>query len=199
MSKFAGAGFLISFLFALGGCAGKDFVRPGTDAFRLSQTTYSQVVQQMGEPSKIGEVLRNGKQVKSISYAYASTGGEPLEEGVIAARALAYFFYADTLVGQEFISSFKSDNSNFDEKKIDAIKKGQTTRSEAIQLMGKPSASYVPPMVKETAGEAIGYAYVTTRGGVFSGFKIFSKILRISFDDRNLVSDGDYTSSGNPG
>lgn len=191
----AALGFL--FLCVLGGCAGKDFVRPGEGAFKLGKTSYAQVVQQLGEPSKVGEVLRNERQVKSISYSYASTGGEPLEGGVIPARALAYFFYNDTLVGQEFISSFKSDNSNFDETKIAAVRKGQTTRAETIQLMGKPSAAYVPPMVKETAGEAIGYAYVATRGGVFSGFRIFAKVLKISFDDRDLVSDVEYASSGN--
>jgi outer membrane protein assembly factor BamE (lipoprotein component of BamABCDE complex) len=197
MDKFARAGLLIALLYLLSGCAGKDFVRPSADAFKLGQTTYSQVVRQLGEPGKAGDVLKNGKQVKSITYSFASAGGEALEEGVIPARALAYFFYNDSLVGQEFISSFKSDNSNFDEKKIDVIKKGQTTRSDAIQLMGRPSASYVLPMVKETAGEAIGYTYLTTRGGAFSGFKIFSKILRISFDDKNLVSDIDYATSGN--
>ena len=196
MNHLARTTLLVAFLVALGGCAGKDFVRPGEDAFKLGQTTYAQVVQKLGEPSKAGEVQKNGKQVKSATYSYASTGGEPLEEGVIPARALSYFFYNDTLVGQEFISSFKSDSSNFDEKKIDAIRKGQTTRAEAIQLMGKPSAAYVPPMVTETAGEAIGYSYVATRGGLFAGFKFFVKVLRISFDDRNLVSDVDYSSSG---
>jgi hypothetical protein len=194
MYKFLRTVFLISILFVLAGCAGRDFIRPSSDAFKLGKTTYSEIVQQMGEPSKVGNVLKNGKQMKSISYLYANTGGEPLEEGVIPARALMYFFHNDGLVGQGFIASFKSDNSNFDDTKIDRIIKGKTTRAEVIQLLGRPSASYIPPMVKETSGEAIGYAYQTTRGSAFSEYKFFSKVLKISFDDRNIVSDIDYAS-----
>jgi outer membrane protein assembly factor BamE (lipoprotein component of BamABCDE complex) len=101
------------------------------------------------------------------------------------------------LVGKEFTSSFKSDNSNFDETKIESIIKGKTTRSEVIQLFGKPSSSFIAPMVKETSGEAIGYVYNTTSGGVFSGFMFTSIILKISFDDSNVVSDIDYVVSSN--
>lgn len=189
------AGLLV-LLFVLAGCAGKDFVRPSSDTFQLGRTSYSQVLQQMGEPSKGGDSLKNDKPVKSITYVYASTGAEPLEEGVIPGRGLTYYFYNDTLVGQEFLSSFKSDNSNFDHTKVESIRKGQTTRAEVIQMLGKPTASFIAPMVKATSGEAIGYTYQTTRGGVFSGFKFFFKILRISFDDKDLASDVEYTSSG---
>lgn len=196
MVKIFRAALLVSILSLLAGCAGRDFVRPSSDAFKLGQTTYSQVVQQMGEPRRTGEALTNGQNVKSMVYSYATVGGEPLEEGVTAARAMAYYFHNDKSVGQEFISSFKSDNSNFDETKIAAIDKGKTTRAEVVQLMGPPSASLIPPMVKETSGEAIGYVYATTRGGAFSGFKIFRKVLKIAFDEGGRVSDIDYSSSG---
>ncbi len=179
------------------GCAGKDFVRPGSEDFKLGQTTYSQVVQRMGEPRRAADILKNGKNVKAVTYVYASTGGEPLEAGVTAARGLTYYFYNDTLIGQEFISSFKSDNSNFDEKRVEDIKKGQTTRADAIKLLGEPTATFIPPMVKETSGEAIGYTYQAVRGGLFSGIKNSVKVLRISFDDKGFVSDIDYTSSDN--
>jgi hypothetical protein len=181
----------------LAGCAGKDFVRPASETVKLGQTTYAQVIQQMGEPRKTGEVLKNEKNVKSATYVYASTGGEPLEEGVIPARALAYYFHNDILVGQEFLSSFKSDNSNFDESKLPELSKGKTTRAEVVQLLGRPTATFIYPMVKQTSGEAFGYTYNTTRGGPFSGFKIFTKVLRISFDEKGTISDVDYTASGN--
>lgn len=190
------AGFAAIIVSLLAGCAGKDFVRPSSEAFKLGQTTYAQVVQKMGEPRKMGDVLKNDKKVKTATYVYAATGGEPLEQGVIPARALSYYFNDDVLVGQEFISSFKSDNSNFDESKISAISKGKTTREEVIQLLGKPTASFVYPMIKQTSGQAVGYSYNTTRGGAFSGFKFFTKALRIAFDDKGVVSDIDYTSSG---
>jgi outer membrane protein assembly factor BamE (lipoprotein component of BamABCDE complex) len=189
--------FLIFVLFAFSGCSGKNFVRPNSDTFKLGQTTYSQVVQQMGDPVRTGTVLRNGKQVNSITYVYAISGGDALEEGVIPARALAYYFHSDILVGHDFVSSFKPDNSNFDESKIGSIVKGQTTRLEVVQLMGKPTAAFIPPMVKQTSREAIGYAYTTTRGSVYTGFKVFRKALNISFDEKDVVSEIDYASSDN--
>lgn len=194
MLRFISLGALLSILV---GCAGKNFVRPTSDTFQLGKTTYNQVIDRMGEPRKTGEALKNDKPIKSATYAYAATGGEPLEEGVIPARAMVYYFYNDTLVGHEFLSSFKSDNSNFDNTKIENIKKGQTSRVEVINILGKPTASFIQPMVKNTSGEAIGYTYQTTRGGVFSSFKLFNKSLRISFDEKDIVSDLDYSSSGN--
>jgi outer membrane protein assembly factor BamE (lipoprotein component of BamABCDE complex) len=179
------------------GCGGKDFVRPSPEDFKLGETTYAQVIQQMGEPRRAGDTLKNGKTVKTVTYVYASKGGEPLEADVIPARALTYYFYNDALVGQDFTSSFKSDNSNFDEKRVESIKKGQTTRAEVIKLLGEPTATFIPPMVKETSGEAIGYTYQAVRGGLFSGLKNFVKVLRISFDDKGLVLDIEYASSDN--
>lgn len=184
-------------LVALAGCAGKDFVRPAPDAFRLGETRYSQVVQQLGEPRKSGDVVRNGKTVKSITYVYASSGSEAAEAGVTPARGLTYYFYEDTLVGQEFLSSFKTDSSNFDETKVERIRKGETTRAQVIQTMGAPTASFVPPMAGPSSGETIGYSYTAASGGLFSGFKVSVKSLRVSFDDRGLVSEVDYSSAGN--
>ena len=184
-------------LVALAGCAGKDFVRPEADAFRLGETTYSQVVQQLGEPRKSGDVVKNDKTVKSITYVYASRASEPAEADVIPARGLTYYFYEDKLVGQEFLSSFKADSSNFDETRVGSIRKGETTRAQVIQTLGTPTASFVSPIAKSTAGETIGYGYTTVRGGLFSGFKMSAKSLRVSFDDRGLVSDIDYSSAGN--
>jgi hypothetical protein len=188
---------VFALLLVLAGCAGKDFVRPAPEAFKLGETRYSQVVQQLGEPRKSGDLLKNDKTVKSITYVYASAGSEPAQDGVIPARGLTFYFYEDKLVGQEFLSSFKSDSSNFDGSKVERIRKGQTTRAEVTQLLGAPTALFIPPMVKSTAGEAIGYAYQATRGGLFSGFKVSLKSLRVSFDDSGLVSEVDYTSAGN--
>jgi hypothetical protein len=186
----------ISIAIVLAGCAGRDFVRPTQEAFKLGTTTYAQIVQQLGEPRRVGTLLKNDKSLKSITYAFAATGGEPLEAGVIPARAMGYYFLNDTLVGLEFVSSFKSDNSDFDETRIAAIAKGKTTRAEVIQLLGRPSGSYIPPMVKETSGEAVGYTYIATKGGAFSGFKFFRKSLLISFNESDQVSDVEFSSSG---
>ena len=176
------------------GCAGRDFVRPSSDTFKLGQSTYSQVIAQLGEPRRVGDVMKNGKNIKTITYSYAAYG-EPLEAGVVPGRGMSYYFSDDILVGQEFRSSFKSDHSNFDDKQIDKIVKGSTTRDQVVQLLGKPTASYVSPMVKTTSGETIGYNYATLSGNLFSGLKVFQKALAVSFDATGSVSDIEFSSS----
>lgn len=185
-----------SLLLLLAACAGTNFVRPDTGTFALGRTTYAQVVQKMGEPRNVDNGLKNGKPIKTITYVYASVTGEAAEPGVHPARALGYSFYNDTLVGQEFISSYKSDSSNFDDSKVELIKKGSSTRSDVVTLMGQPTASFIAPMVKQTQGEAYGYTYQALRGNAFTGFTRYLKILRVSFDAKGVVSDIDYTSSG---
>jgi len=185
-------------LLVLTGCggAGRDFVRPSPDAVKLGETSYSQVLKQMGEPKTVGEVQRNGKNVKTAIYSYANVNGEPFEEGVNSYRGMTYFFSEDKLVGWQFTSSFKSDNTNFDETKVASIKKGESTRTDVIQLLGHPTALFIPPMVKETSGEALGYTYQAIRGGLLSGLKMNIKALRVSFDSAAVVSDIEFTSSG---
>jgi hypothetical protein len=179
----------------LSACAGKNFVRPDAAELRVGQSSYAQVLAKMGDPRNTGEVLTNGEKVKTITYVYASTGGEPLEADVIPARAQSFYFHNDKLVGQQFLSSFKADHSNFDDTKVTAIEKGKTTRAEVLQALGRPSATFVSPMVKETVGEAVGYGYQTTRGGAFSGFKFYHKALRVTFDAADRVLDVEYVTS----
>jgi hypothetical protein len=197
MRKTIETAFLYALLAVLAACAGRDFVRPSPEAFKLGQTTYAQVVQQLGEPQTTGEGLVNGKPVKAIAYLYVRAGRGVLDDHVSPGRALTCYFHNDTLVGQKYLSSFPADSTNFDETKISAIVKGRTTRAEVIRLLGTPSASYIPPMVPETAVEAIGYTYTVTRDRLFRGPASSTKLLRLTFDDKGQVVEIDYTSSGN--
>ncbi len=82
-------GFL-ALLFLLAGCtAGKDFIRPTSDTFQLGRTSYSQVIQKMGEPKETSDVVKNEKLVKSITYEYVASSviSETSEKGVIAMRS----------------------------------------------------------------------------------------------------------------
>ena len=182
-------------LAGLAGCAGTNFVRPGADELKNGQTTYAQLVARMGPPRNEGTALKNEKTVKSATYAYASVGGKPLRQGVTPARAMGFYFFNDTLVGHEFISSWAEDNSDFDEGRIKDIVKGKTTREQVTQLMGKPAGFYVYPMIKAQTGDAAIYAYVETSGTAFT-LKFFRKVLVVTFDTAGVVADVDFSSSG---
>jgi len=183
------------FALALSGCAGTDFVRPDTDFLKNGQTTYAQVIARMGAPRREGSVVKNERTIKTASYAYAATGGKPLHEGVTPARAMGFYFYDDTLVGHEFISSWAEDNSDFDESKVKDIVKGKTTRAELAQLLGKPAGHYIHPLIKPATGDAAVYAFAETSGSVFN-LKFFRKVLVVTFDTAGVVADVDYSSSG---
>ena len=195
MTKYLAIAFLITG-FLLSGCAGttrpanRDFVRPTQETLKLGETTFSQVLQLYGEPKNKGTNLLNDKTIHTLQYSYASITGEPLEHGILPRRIMHLSFLNDILVSQMFTSSFKYDHSNFDYSKINAIVKGKTTRSEVIQLMGKPSGFYIPPMV--TASKGVGYLYTTTRIGE-KPVKVYSKLLKISLNENDVVSDIRFT------
>ena len=172
-------------------CAGRNFVRPESESLVLSKTTYQEIINRFGSPYQEGTALKNEKTVKTISYAYATAGGSPLFDGVTAARAMGYYFSDNILVGYEFTSSFKEDNSYFDENKINQIKKGESTRNNVIELIGKPSGMYIFPLIKNNEDNALVYLYSHAKG-----FKFYQQLLVVSFDNNGLVSDVNFTSSG---
>lgn len=150
----------------------------------------------MGEANNAGEADKNGEKLKIISYGYES----PSAGGVSPGRALGFYFHNDTLVGQYFVSNFKSDNTNFDHTRVSAIVKGETTRDQVVQMLGKPTIFSIFPVVSKTSsGEAIGYTYGKSfRDPSDRKLKFFSKRLDVTFDDKDLVLDVDYTSSTYP-
>ena len=191
--KKLGSLFLLLIVLAVSGCsAGKFFVRPNADTFRLGQTKYPQVILQMDEPESTGEMIKNGETIKYIQYVYVGSSAG----GVFPSKTLSFFFHNDTLVGQDFVSSFKSDNSNFDHTRISTIVKGKTTRAQVVRLLGKPTAFCIFPLCKTSSGGGIGYGYHKSFIDPSDlKLKSFSKALHVTFDDKDLVLDVDYSSS----
>ncbi len=191
--KKLGSLFLLLIVIAVSGCsAGKFFVRPNADTFTLGQTKYPQVILQMDEPRNTGEMIKNGETIKSIQYVYVGSS----VGGVFPSKTLSFFFHNDTLVGQDFVSSFKSDNSNFDHTRISTIVKGKTTRDQVVQLLGKPTAFCIFPLCKTSSGGGIGYGYYKRfKDPSDRKLKSFSKALHVTFDDKDLVLDVEYVYS----
>ena len=194
--SWANKGYIVFGLaWTLCSCAGTDFVRPDPGSLKNGETTYAQTIQKFGKPFREGTVVKNDQTIKALSYAYASAGGKPLHDGAIAARALGLYFYNDVLVGHEFVSSWSEDNTDFDESKVGQIAKSKTTRSELVQLLGKPSGYYIYPMIKSREDDAAVYAFSEVQGGMFNR-KVFRKSLAVTFDNKGVVSDVEFSSSG---
>lgn len=178
----------------LAGCAGTNFTLP-EGKLELGKTTKIEAIQIMGKPIQTGEVLQNEKQIEQLKYAYASTGGEAAYSGVIPAKAFVLSFFENTLVGEEFTSSFKADNSDFNSDLVAKIEKGKTTRSEVIALLGKPTGAVIYPLIKSPHEKGIVYTYSQAKGSVFN-MQFHNKLLTVVFDKADIVTDVQYTANG---
>lgn len=179
----------------LSACAGTDFKRPDPQALVVGKSTAADVTRVMGEPRQTGEALKNEQKIKNVRYVYATTGGESLYAGVVPARAMVFSTFNDVLVGQEFVSSFKIDATEFDEAKVKELVKGKTTRAEVEALLGKPSGEVIYPIIKKAGEKAYVYGYSHAKGNAFN-MKFYAKTLVVSFDPSGVISDVEYTSSG---
>ncbi|RDV00815.1 hypothetical protein [Trinickia dinghuensis] len=195
MKKILMACLCVVFAGVMSGCAGTNFVRPNEAALQNGKTTIDDVRAQYGKPFRESSVTKNDENITLLSYAYATTGGTPLETGVVPSRSLALAFWKGVLVSNVFISSFKDDASDFDASKRDAIVKGKTTRGEVIGLLGRPAGYAIYPAIKDRNGQALIYSYHTTRGSAFD-LKFSNRDLTITIGSDGVVSDVNFESSG---
>ena len=177
------------------GCAGSNFTKQPDDALVLGQTSRQDILQRLGSPYREGTVTKNGKQLKTMTYAFATTGGTPAREGVTPARGQGFYFLDDKLAGYDFTSSWKEDQSNFDGAKVPAIKKGVSTRDDVVRLVGAPRGKYAYPLIAEPNRQADVYLYAETRGGPFN-VKFYQKHLVVTYDERGVVTHVDYQELG---
>lgn len=194
MSKKLFIGIIAGAVF-LSGCAGSTFVKTADEQLVLGKTTESEIIQRMGNPYREGVVTKNEKQMKALSYSYANVGGEASAPGVTAAKSQGFYFFQNKLAGHEFVSSWKEDSTDFDEKKIEQIEKLVSTRSNVIDVMGVPGGKYAYPLVQNQDDEAMVYLYNQAKGSAFN-MKFYSKLLLVSINKQGVVTNVEYTSSG---
>lgn len=189
--------FLVALILAvvLSGCAGTNFKRPDPQALVVGKSTLSDVTRVMGSPLELGELLKNGEKIKLARYAYAEGAGTGRYPGVVPARTMFFFTFNDLLVGQEFVSSFPNDATEFDETKVSAIIKGRSTRADVLALLGRPNGEARYPLIKNRSENGIIYSYSHAKGSVFD-MKFYNKNLTVSFDSNDVATDVEYVSTG---
>lgn len=184
--------FFIIFLGVLvTGCAGTDFVRVADSGLVLGKTTPEQIIGQLGPPYREGLQVKNNQQMKTLAYGYGSAGGEADAKGVTAVRSQGFYFYNNTLVGYEFTSSWKKDSTDFDNEKVLQIKKGESTQSDVMRLIGNPGGKYIYPVISADDEYAVNYMHTQVRG-----FKNYQEMLVVTFNKQGTVSNVEFTESG---
>jgi outer membrane protein assembly factor BamE (lipoprotein component of BamABCDE complex) len=189
-------GLVTALAFAvLAGCAGTNFKRPEPLDLVVGQSSAADVQRVMGPPREIGQRVQNEQDLKVMRYAYAEGVGQGRYQGVVPARAMVFTTYGGVLVAQEFVSSFQSDATEFDETQAGAIVNGKTTRNEVLNLLGRPNGEAVYPVIRSRTDKALVYSYSHAKGTAFN-MKFYNKALVISFDGDGVVTDLQYSSTG---
>ena len=173
------------------GCAGSDLTKQADDGLVLGQTTRQEILQRLGTPYREGTATKNGKQLKTMTYAFATTTGAPVRDGVVPTRGQGFYFLDDKLAGYDFASSWKEDQTDFDGAKVSEIKKSVSTRDEVLRLIGRPGGKYAYPLIADRNRQADVYLYAETRGGPFN-VKFYQKHLVVTYDERGVVSNVEY-------
>lgn len=184
-------GVLLAASVLLAGCAGTKFVRPADTELELGRTNEQQIVARMGKPVQQATGLTNGKSTRTLTYAYASFGGQPKNAGVTPVNALTLVFHEDRLVAKTYLSNLKEDATDFDGTKAAAIQVGKTTQAQIRAMFGPAPGEAIYPAIKQPNGRGLIYSYQEMRG-----FTPSTKVLTVVVDPQGTVSDVDYQNQG---
>jgi hypothetical protein len=187
--------FIALLAFSCVGTSGTKFERIKEDTISLGLSTYDDIVHQMGEPLKEKVIIKNRTKFKLIQYVYASTGGKARLKRVVPSRAQLFYFYEGILVGHAFTSSWTEDHTDFDETKIEQILKGESTKEDVINLLGKPCGKFVYPYAKNKGDEILLYHYQEGRRYAYS-IEFYDKSLNVECDQMGIVIEYEYLESG---
>ncbi len=195
MNRFSGIFSILCFALLIIGCAGTNFIRITDNRLVLGETTSDQIKASLGAPYKESVIFRNNQRLNKISYAYANATVNSGSNSIIPARSQGFYFYNNKLVGYDFTSSWEEDNTNFDDTQISQIIKDKSTYKDAIDIFGKPGGKYLYPLIPAKNGYAVIYLYCQSNKGIGINVKSTTKLLLISFNPENIVTNVEYTNS----
>lgn len=184
----------LAFIVFLASCAGgRDFDRPAPGSLVVGETTKSEVLARYGQPWKTRSNKVNEHSIENLVYAY-SDGGDPLVTGVKPTRALDVFFQKGTLVGYAFMSSYKSDHTDFDETQVKRLKEGDGC-DKVAEIFGPAPTTFIYPMTNEQGTKVQSYGYPEVRTGMLSA-DLYVKSLSVVCDDSGTITAVNFAETG---
>ena len=185
--------FLIAIVtVALSGClsGGRNFARPAFENFELGKTSPTQIIQSVGQPTQVATTEKSGKVITRYYYhdSYATIIAPIIPaSGTYAKREASFYFSDDVLIGYLYTSNYAGDSTDFDERKLDLLTKGKSTRQDIESLLGTPNGVILYPLADTAQETVLTYAYVYMQA--YPTIKIVSKTARISIDRGGVVAD----------
>lgn len=182
-------------LFFLSGCAGVKFQKPDPNFLRIGQPASTELLSKLGTPSSVGEYSNYNQIIKKLTYTYAESGAPAKYENVLPARSLNLHLHNNILVGYQYSSSFADDATDFDESKVSLIIKNKSSRSDVVELLGKPSNESVFPMIPPN-NTSLMYTYNQYKQTGIGKNTSYTKSLVIGLNSLGIVTILSYSSSG---
>ncbi len=186
---------LLMFIFNGLGLAAEKVKYPAPEVLVLGETTNDQVIELFGKP-KNKPVSEETKDGILLRLYYIESGN--MYKGFLPMRQLGFYFKDNVLIGYDWFSSFKDDSSDYDDTKIDLIKKGETTWEQVIELMNCKYGIYTYPKTDDPDDRALVYTY--SHYEVLVGFKtktnVYTKVLMVVCDKDGIVKDVETALNG---
>ena len=158
----------------------------------LGQTSRQEILQRLGTPYREGTVTKNGKQLQTMTYAFATSGGTPARAGVNPTRGQGFYFFDDKLSGIRLLRARgKRTRPISTPRKYRRSRKACRPATTSCELIGRPGGKYAYPLITDQKAQADVYLYAETSGGPFNA-KFRQKHLVVTYDDRGVVSNVDY-------
>lgn len=173
------------------GCTGRDFTRASLSNLAVGSATEAEIRQKLGTPYRDGLLIKNNETMKTLNYAYERTAWSG-PGGLVPARAQEFFFWRGVLIGHHFTSSFADDTTDFDAAQVRQIRKGETTESAVVGLLGPPHGIHRYPLISDKEGRATVYLFERTK----TGAAFYRQVLLIQYDPAGTVKDVDYIVTG---
>jgi len=182
----------------LGACASNTpLQRPQPGSLVLGSTSYQETRARFGATSRTKNLQIRGRRIQSVSYTYSDPQTPaykvPTAETV---RGLYLYFHQGVLVGYNYISSFPSDHTDFDQSMISGLVEGKSREAEVIARFGAPSGESMYPLTRHRGLRHLVYSYVQFIADPFGHGDYSSKTLVITVDRSGLVRDLDYKEEG---
>ncbi len=188
-------------LVCLSGCAavsrpaGRDYAQSALQRFVLNQTTVDEVVAALGPPVSQGTMRGIARPTATIvppgsvlamttlKYYYAPNGpGAP--PSLHPSKSVALVFIADHLVGYGLTNTIPAEvYPPVDEGRLTGLHQGQTTRAEAIALLGPPTGQFVDVLGASTGNAMVEYGWSRAKDG-----NVTLRSLRLYFDSRDRMT-----------
>ena len=177
-------------------CAvGTPFNRPSEDFVRLGETTRAQIEQRFGRPNDEKTFRQDDVAGQLIQYTYSHDAEPPKMPNSLCIRSLTFALVNEVVFAEHFVSACASDHTDFDERKVSTIVRGQTRCGEVVSILGRPSYRAIYPLTTGKGDLQIAYTFQYMKRPLLQ-LNMYEKSLQVFCDANGVVRELSFSESG---